>query len=162
MPDQTMPARPQSNGYTFGSVSEAKLVGVHPDLVRLVRRALAFSHIDFGVHEGARTLEQQKEYLAKKLSTTLKSRHIPMPVKAGGNGFAHAIDVHPWVNGIARWDGPLFIEIDKAFDLASKELKIPYEWGGRWRSFPDGPHFQLPWNLYPPDKPVILNQTESV
>jgi peptidoglycan L-alanyl-D-glutamate endopeptidase CwlK len=26
---------------------------------------------------------------------------------------------------------------------------VPVEWGGDWRSFFDGPHFQLPWASYP-------------
>ena len=26
---------------------------------------------------------------------------------------------------------------------------VPIEWGGDWRTFKDGPHFQLPWGKYP-------------
>jgi len=32
---------------------------------------------------------------------------------------------------------------------AAQELEIAIEWGGDWQSFPDGPHFQLPWKDYP-------------
>ncbi|MBO0346023.1 peptidoglycan-binding protein [Roseibium sp. CAU 1637] len=32
---------------------------------------------------------------------------------------------------------------------AADELGVPVEWGGDWRSFFDGPHFQLPWPAYP-------------
>ena len=28
-------------------------------------------------------------------------------------------------------------------------LEGPIEWGGDWRRFADGPHWQLPWGQYP-------------
>ncbi|WP_084494694.1 M15 family metallopeptidase [Alkanindiges illinoisensis] len=31
---------------------------------------------------------------------------------------------------------------------AAKELNIPLEWGGDWKNFKDGPHYQLPWKQY--------------
>lgn len=37
--------------------------------------------------------------------------------------------------------------VERAITLTP--LAIPIEWGGHWRSFPDGPHFQLPWKHYP-------------
>jgi len=32
---------------------------------------------------------------------------------------------------------------------APRRLRVPIEWGGDWRSFKDGPHWQLPWAEYP-------------
>jgi len=125
--------------YQLSDRSMGKLVGVHPDLVKIVYRAIQTTEIDFGVSEGLRTLETQKEYLAKGVTTTLKSRHLS----------GHAVDVFAYVGGIARWEMPLYDKINQAFQSASKELKIPVEWGGEWKSFPDGPHFQLPWKEYP-------------
>jgi len=26
---------------------------------------------------------------------------------------------------------------------------VSVEWGGDWKSFKDGPHYQLPWAKYP-------------
>ena len=156
MPDLTMPSKPTSNNFTFNERSDRLLMDAHPDLQRLTRRALSVSEVPFQVHEVARTLEKQKEYLAKKLTTTLKSRHIPRKKQDGGNGVSHAVDVHPLINGEAKWDWPLFTAINKAFKLASKQLGIPYEWGGDWKTFPDGPHFQLPWASYPDNKTVEM------
>jgi len=125
--------------YQLSDRSCDKLIGVHTDLVKIVYRAIQTTEIDFGVSEGLRSLETQKEYLAKGVTTTLNSRHLS----------GHAVDVFAYVGGIARWEMPLYEKIHDAFKSASEELGIPVEWGGGWKSFPDGPHFQLPWNEYP-------------
>lgn len=127
--------------YKLSERSLSKLDGVHPSLADVVKRAIELSEIDFGVSEGLRTLETQKEYLAKGASTTLKSRHLS----------GHAVDVYAYVGGMARWEMPLYETIAKAFKQAAYELKTPLEWGGDWTSFKDGPHFQLPWGEYPAD-----------
>jgi peptidoglycan L-alanyl-D-glutamate endopeptidase CwlK len=124
--------------------AERNLAGVHPDLVRIVRRAREISSVAFTVTEGVRTLERQRQLVAKGASQTLRSRHIP-----GANGMAHAIDVAALVGGTVRWDWPLYDRISIAFKQAARELNLPIEWGGDWRSFKDGPHYQLPWAQYP-------------
>ncbi|MCP9270530.1 M15 family peptidase, partial [Xenorhabdus sp. XENO-1] len=50
-----------TNNFKFSQRSENNLKGVHPDLVAVVRRALALSPVDFTVIEGLRTLERQKQ-----------------------------------------------------------------------------------------------------
>jgi peptidoglycan L-alanyl-D-glutamate endopeptidase CwlK len=32
---------------------------------------------------------------------------------------------------------------------AAQEVGVPVEWGGDWKSFKDGPHWQLPFKEYP-------------
>ncbi|EFA2273757.1 M15 family peptidase, partial [Escherichia coli] len=44
---------------------------------------------------------------------------------------------------------PLYEKIAAAFRQASRELNIPVEWGGDWKTLKDGPHFQLPHGAYP-------------
>lgn len=44
---------------------------------------------------------------------------------------------------------PLYAKLAKAMKQAAKELGVPLEWGSDWKSFKDGPHFQLPWKQYP-------------
>jgi peptidoglycan L-alanyl-D-glutamate endopeptidase CwlK len=116
-----------------------KLLGVHPDLVQVVRRAIELTAVDFSVTEGMRTMERQKQLLAAGATSTLNSRHIT----------GHAIDVAAWIGREVRWDWPLYSEIAKAFKQAAKELDTQIEWGGDWKSFPDGPHFQLSRKVYP-------------
>lgn len=119
--------------------SEQKLEGVHADLAKIVHRAAELCEIEFIVTEGVRTMKRQRALLAAGASKTLKSRHLT----------GHAIDVAPVIDGEVRWDWPPFYLIADAMKAAATELKIPIEWGGDWRSFKDGPHFQLPWKEYP-------------
>ena len=134
----------------FKQSSLSKLKGVHPDLVRVVKRCAADwsdKQFTFGITCGVRTLEEQKVLVAKGASKTLKSRHIPAP-----NGFSHAIDVVALIDGAVIWDWPLYDKIAVAMKKAAKAEKVPIEWGGDWVSFKDGPHYQLPWKSYPGTK----------
>lgn len=119
--------------------SKDRLQGVHPDLVKVVERAIQLTTVDFAITEGLRTMARQNELLAKGATKTLKSRHLT----------GHAVDLVAWVGGEARWDWPLYYKIADAMKAAAKQLGIPLEWGGDWRTFKDGPHFQLPFKEYP-------------
>lgn len=125
--------------FTFSNRSETRLVGVNPDLVKIVRHALTISDLDFTVLEGKRTLARQKILLAQGATTTLNSRHIT----------GHAIDLAPLIAGIVRWDWPLYHRLADIMKRAAKDVGIPLEWGGDWKTFKDGPHFQLPFSQYP-------------
>lgn len=142
--------------YTLSARSNARLAGVHPDLVRVVRRAIELTDIDFVVTEGVRTLARQKEMVATGASKTMNSRHLKAE-----NGYSHAVDLAALVGGSVAWDWPLYARIAKAMKQAAKELGIPLEWGGDWKSFKDGPHFQLPWKQYPATGPVTGKQYTS-
>ena len=119
--------------------SKDRLKGVHPDLVKVVEHAIEITTVDFAVLEGLRTPERQKVLKEAGASQTLNSRHIT----------GHAVDLGAWVDGEVRWDWPLYHQIAKAMKAASAELNIPIEWGGDWRTFKDGPHWQLPHKSYP-------------
>ena len=125
--------------YKLGKRSEGRLRGVHPDIARVVRRAIEISEIDFTVLEGLRTEARQKKLVAAGASKTMKSRHLT----------GHAVDLGAWVDGKVAWDWPLYHKIAAAMKLAARELKIPIQWGGDWTTFKDGPHFQLPKSKYP-------------
>jgi peptidoglycan L-alanyl-D-glutamate endopeptidase CwlK len=127
--------------------SVAKLKGVHPDLVRVVNRCAADwkdAETGFIVTCGVRTLAQQKVLKAKGASKTLRSRHIP-----AANGFSHAVDLACTIKGAVRWDWPLYNRLAVRMKAAAKAEKVPLEWGGDWKTFKDGPHYQLPWASYP-------------
>jgi peptidoglycan L-alanyl-D-glutamate endopeptidase CwlK len=130
--------------FVLSERSWGKLKDVHPDLVRVVDRAIELTVIDFAVTEGARTPQKQLELRDAGASRTLNSRHIP-----GTDGYAKAVDLAAFVGDEVRWDWPLYSKIADAMKLAAKELNVPIEWGGDWRTFKDGPHFQLPHKQYP-------------
>lgn len=119
--------------------AERNLKGVHPDLVRVVRAAAKDTAVDFTVTEGLRSLLRQKQLVARGASQTLRSRHLT----------GHAVDLAAMIGGDIRWDWPLYHRLAAAMKAAARAESVPIEWGGDWRSFPDGPHFQLPWSTYP-------------
>lgn len=127
------------SGYVLGARSKTRLNGLHKDLVAVVERAIEITGVDFTVLEGMRTLARQKKLVASGASTTLNSRHLT----------GHAVDLGAYVDGTVRWDWPLYHAIAKAMKQAAEELDVELEWGGDWKSFPDGPHFQLSWKAYP-------------
>jgi peptidoglycan LD-endopeptidase CwlK len=112
--------------------------------VRIVQRAAEMGTVPFTVLEGLRTIERQRELYAAKATKTLNSRHIK-----AANGFGHAVDLAPLLNGKITWDWPLYHQLAKVVKAAAKAEKVALEWGGDWKTFKDGPHWQLPWAQYP-------------
>lgn len=121
------------NNFKFSQRSEKNLTGVRPELVAVTRRALQLSEVDFGITEGLRTLERQKQLYAEGKSQTLNSRHLT----------GEAVDVVAYLGSQISWDFPLYRKISEAFKQAAAELNTPIEWGGDWKTLIDGPHFQL-------------------
>lgn len=119
--------------------TERNLTGVHPDLVRIVRRAAEITKVEFIVTEGRRTAERQRSLVASGASRTLNSRHLS----------GHAVDLAAKVGGQVRWDWPLYARLAEAMKAAAAQLSLPLVWGGDWRRFRDGPHFELPREAYP-------------
>lgn len=130
---------------TLSARSMDRLSGAHPDLVRVIRRAAAISNIDFTVLEVLRTLERQKKLVAQGASKTMKSRHLP-----SADGKSRAVDIAPLdEDGAVTWEWPLYHKLAKVIKQAAADVGVPIEWGGDWRTFADGPHWQLPWSKYP-------------
>ena len=124
--------------YSFGSKSKERLKGVHPDLVRLMEEAIKESPLDFGITEGLRTLERQKELFESGKSQTMNSRHL--------RGLA--VDIAIFIEGKLNWDFPNYKLVADHIKEVAKELNVPITWGGDWISFKDGPHFELHRSKY--------------
>lgn len=134
---------------TLDKRSISRLQGVHPDLVKIVNRAAEITVQKFIITEGLRTIERQQKLVAAGASQTLRSRHLT----------GHAVDVAAFIDmdesgdytsgDNIRWDWPLYRTISIAMKDAAREFNLPIEWGGDWKTFKDGPHFQLPWKEYP-------------
>jgi peptidoglycan L-alanyl-D-glutamate endopeptidase CwlK len=140
--------------FKFSEHSYRELQNVHPDLVRLVERALELTAVDFIVWDGLRTEAEQAEYVRTGVSKTMDSRHL--------HGLA--VDLVPFV-GKPRWEWPLCYQVAEAVRQAADELGQPIVWGGMWARLDgtterpevlrakhsgwDGPHFELPRDTYP-------------
>ncbi len=130
--------------FYLGKKSLERLNGVHPDLVRVVKRAITISKLDFGVTEGLRTVERQKELLAAGKSTTMKSMHLPKE-----DGHRYAIDLYCRdVNGNVTWSHAWFRWVIQAMFTAAIIEGVPIKAGGLWRTFQDSPHFELDLQEY--------------
>ena len=112
-----------------------RLRGVHPDLVRVVTRARA--DFAFFVIEGMRSEARQRALVARGASRTMQSRHLT----------GHAVDLGPvpldWEDKVS------FRRMAGAVLRAADAEGVAVIWGGSWRSFYDGPHFELSRAKYP-------------
>lgn len=137
------------------------LEGVNPQMVAVVKLAITKTKIDFGVIEGVRTIERQRELVAAGASKTMNSKHI------GGN----AVDLMAYIGSRSSWELNLYDDIADAMSEAGRELNVPIKWGAAWtvndicewggsmesamnsyidtcrsqnrRAFIDGPHFEV-------------------
>lgn len=117
--------------FILGDRSTKNLVGVNADLVKVVKRALELSPVDFTVIEGLRTKERQAELMKQGFTRTLNSRHI----------IGEAVDIVPLP---VDWKNPKpFGLVAEAMKKAADELGVKVTWGGDWKSFVDLPHYQI-------------------
>ena len=138
--------------YRFGKRSEERLVGVHPVLDRVVRRALSYGFIDFSVNEGLRTKERQAQFFSEGSTLTMNSKHIKQ-----ADGYGHAVDLYPYPIDMARvikGDAREIVRFGLIAGLmhrAAQEEGVKIRWGADWNgngqtldhSFFDAPHFEL-------------------
>lgn len=123
----------------------SRLLGVHPDLVRLAEDVA--STRDILLVEGARSLASELKAMQthhSSLKDPMNSKHVTDPIK---RPLALAIDVGPWP---LDWnDIPAFVALAAFVKERAAALSIPIAWGGDWTTFKDYDHFELA-NVVPP------------
>lgn len=147
--------------FKLSSRSLANLDGVDERLVKVVKRAIQITKVDFGVIEGLRTEDTQRAYVASGKSQTMASKHLE----------GKAVDLMAYAAGKASWELNLYDDIADAMKKAAIELNVPVRWGGAWsvtditkwqgtmesamnayiderraqkrKPFIDGPHFEI-------------------
>jgi peptidoglycan L-alanyl-D-glutamate endopeptidase CwlK len=134
-------------GFQLTAADRKLLKGVHADLVKVIVRAAEITDVPFRITEGLRTIQRQRQLVEEGKSKTLNSRHLT----------GHAVDLVPLVdlnhndryeaNELYHW--PSFYRLAPFIKRAAKDVGVPVEWGGDWRDFKDGPHWQLPRRVYP-------------
>lgn len=108
--------------FKLSDKSMNRLAGVNPELVRVVKKAITYTKIDFGVTCGLRTVEEQKVLVASGASQTMKSKHIE------GN----AVDVVAYIGPRISWELNLYDDIADAFKMAAQEVGLGIKWGAAW------------------------------
>jgi len=119
--------------FSFSKASLNKMNGVDSKLINLMKEAIKESPYDFGITEGIRTLKRQKELFAEGKTKTLKSYHLT----------GKAVDIAVWVNGKITWDFKYYKEVADHIKEIARKLGYVITWGGDWKTFKDGPHFQI-------------------
>lgn len=107
--------------FKLGKRSNERLEGVDERMQAVVRSAIGQSKQDFSVICGLRTIEEQRELVAKGASQTMKSKHID----------GHAVDLMAYVNG-GRWELNLYDEIADAMKQAAIDCDVAVRWGAAW------------------------------
>ncbi len=108
--------------FALGKTSLQKLEGVNRDLVAVVKQAIVLSAVDFGVHEGVRSIATQREYVRTGVSKTMNSKHL--------NG--QAVDLVPYIDGTLRWEWEPIYSIALAMAQAANSMGVRLRWGGVW------------------------------
>jgi len=106
--------------------SLSRLQGVKEPLVLVTKRAIELTDVDFGVTQGLRTLEEQRQLVAKGASHTMKSKHLT----------GDAVDVVAYIGSRISWELTLYDNIANAFKAAAQELDVKIRWGAAW-NIPD-------------------------
>ena len=145
--------------YKLGKGSLKKLESVHHDLVKIIKLAITRTPVDFGISEGHRSLERQKELYDQGKSKidgiNKKGKHNYSPSLAI-DLYAYHPDIE--VRKKLAYDVPTLciiagVIISCADELKAKgDIKHSIRWGGNWdndavilydQSFDDLPHFEL-------------------
>lgn len=133
-------------GYRLGKRSKANLEGVHPDMVKVIKKAIEITNQDFTVIWGVRTAKQQNDLYQKgrtkggsivtyKDGYRKKSNH-----QVKSDGYGHAVDLVPYPVDWNDWTK--FERINDAVQAAANSLGVDVVWGGDWK-MRDGAHWEL-------------------
>ena len=130
--------------FKFSGKSLQNLNNVHPDLVRVAKRAIEKSRIDFGIAEGVRSMDRQLALKSEGKTTIEKSQHLIQ----SHTGYGHAIDVFAYVNGKANWQRKYYGPIIQTFITEAATLGVQLRFGHLWKNFNDSPHIELNPRFY--------------
>ena len=118
---------------SFSKASLDKMNGVNSKLVILMKEAIKNSPYDFKITEGLRTVERQKELVKTGKSKTMNSYHLK----------GKAVDIAVLIDNKITWDFKYYNEVANHIKEVAKRLGYVITWGGDWKTFKDGPHFQI-------------------
>jgi len=124
--------------HKWGSVSLSRRATLHPDLQRWVDELLHRSPLDLTIVEGHRDRAGQTAARERGVSRASwgQSPHNRLP--------SYAVDVAPLQSGRVPWDDrETWDALGALGEQVAKDLGLSITWGGRFRSFYDGPHFEL-------------------
>ena len=108
--------------YKLSTKSQERLMGVEPELKEIVYEAIKVTKVDFGVIEGLRTEEKQKQLVESGASQTMKSKHLE----------GRAVDLMAYIGGRGSWELSVYDEIADAMKEAAIKVDVAVRWGAAW------------------------------
>lgn len=132
--------------YAWGQRSLSRLNTCHPLLVTLMQRVIARNDLPFDLtilcgHRSQADQDAAFKSGASKLRWP-RSKHNSTP--------SMAVDVAPYINGAVSWDWTHYNKLaplikDEWGKMVAEGLtgNVKLTWGGDWKSFRDGPHYEL-------------------
>ena len=108
--------------YKLSTRSQERLMGVEPELKEVVYEAIKVTKIDFGVIEGLRTEEKQKQLVESGASQTMKSKHLE----------GRAVDLMAYIGGRGSWELNVYDEIADAMKESATKVEVAVRWGAAW------------------------------
>ena len=108
--------------FKLSNRSLEKLEGVDKRLQQVVHYAIGETKVDFGVICGLRTIEEQKELVAKGASQTMKSKHLE----------GLAVDLMAYVGSRGSWELNIYDDIADAMREGAEEFGVKIRWGAAW------------------------------
>lgn len=134
----------------FSKRSKDALIGVHPDLVRVMEAAILDTPVDFTIIEGVRTQARQATLYAQGRTTKGAIVTYADGVKKKSNhqkkadGYGHAVDLYAFTNGKIQFNDVASLKLIAVHIKAVAAcLGVAITWGGDWKKPYDPPHFQL-------------------
>jgi peptidoglycan L-alanyl-D-glutamate endopeptidase CwlK len=134
--------------YSYSSKSKAKLGTCHPDIQKVLNKAI--KHYDITIIEGARSTERQEELVRTGKSKTMKSKHLKQ-----ADGFSHAVDCALYPIDWADRERFVFLQgylkglADAMLEAGeiTHTIRLGVDWDSdgniKEHSFFDGPHIEL-------------------
>lgn len=117
------------NRFRLGLKSKKELLGVHPKLIAVVKRAIQLTDTDFTVFDGKRSAKEQNQHYKNGVSQL--DGYDKISYHQSGN----AVDLVPVIDGRENhkdWDN--YYHLAEAMVKAAKELKVAHKirWGAVW------------------------------
>lgn len=157
-----------SGGRSYSSRSRRNLRGCEPVIGEFARRLLIVSPTDLSILSSTlRSVEQQREFVRKGVSRTMKSKHLP-----NERGLSEAVDIGIYIPGVNVWKiqgvYDMYEDLHEAAQSVARDMDLDIRSGICWqnlntdksfddllweyrsgkrrqskRPFFDGPHFEI-------------------
>jgi peptidoglycan LD-endopeptidase CwlK len=131
-----MAESPSASVMKLSERDRAALIGVHPDLVRVIHHASEHTFLSWFINEGVRTPARQRILLEAGRTMTLDSPHLARATVVNGASqqVCHAVDLVLRNKNGADWVFEHYFALAAEILESAARLRVPVRWGGHFRN----------------------------